>query len=214
MDAMRIFHAAAFVTAAGLTLSCLAAGPHREDRLTDREPAEQQQADLVSLMIRDWPEHPRLVARAMMEKYGPPDLLGPTFMEWAPNSSWLRIVVFRFAAATDPTGEDEVLAQSVSYVVPQSKRDALSEFGHNLRYDPQSFELTSRSASEEANFLALNLADDIVGGRKEVDDAVRFFRKTLAQAQAGRWSPYLEKLLFKSPAQRRRPAAAPRLDRF
>ena len=30
----------------------------------------------------------------------------------------------------------------------------------------------------------MNLADDIVGGRKEVDDAVRFFRKTLAQAQA------------------------------
>lgn len=51
------------------------------------------------------------------------------------------------------------------------------------------------------NFLALNLADDIVKGKRSVEDARQFYAKTAMEAMKGQMSLYTQKLQF-SPAQR------------
>jgi hypothetical protein len=150
----------------------------------------------------------------MMEKYGPPNVAGPILLAWLHNEPWKRTIVFRFAAIDDPTAQGDVLAQTIIYPIPASKWDDLSSFGHGLTYDPLSQELTARASSEEANFLALNLADEIVSGRRDVPAANRFYQKTISQSLSGKSSRYMERLLFDIIHARKRPSDALRLDRF
>jgi hypothetical protein len=153
-------------------------------------------------VISAWPTYSSLAALAMMEEYGPPDELDDIHLAWSSNGPWLRIVVYK--TATWPYTSEDILEQSVGYEVPQERWPALAGFGHGLAYDARSSELTSRSSSEEMNFLALNLADDIAKGKMSPEAADRLYAQITAESMAGRSSRYMRGLLF---ATRRNPPA-------
>ncbi|MBI5241228.1 MAG: hypothetical protein HY926_12215 [Elusimicrobia bacterium] len=148
--------------------------------------------------IAGWPAYPAMAARAMMEQYGPPDELDALHLAWSRNGPWLRTVVHK--TAQFPFSSQDVLEQTVIHAVPQERWPALAGFGHGVSYDPASGELSSRSSSEETNFLALNLAVDIARGRMSPEEAGSLYSRSVAESMAGRYSRYMQGLLFVSPS--------------
>ncbi|MDE2291140.1 MAG: hypothetical protein KGL53_03565 [Elusimicrobia bacterium] len=148
-------------------------------------------------LIQNWPERSRLAARALLEKYGRPDIFDENRLAWEGNRPWDETVVRRAAPADVPalTSRD-VLEQSISYRVPPGKAAALKSFDGRLVVDRENAVLTSYSASEGLNYLALNLADEIVEGKRSPEEARAFYRRTAELAEAGKSSPYMNGFLF------------------
>jgi len=151
-------------------------------------------------MSSRWPENARLAARLMMDEYGPPQRASSDRLDWEARWPWKRISV-------DARQPSRPLEQVVDYYVPDSKLAELMRFSHGLAVYSDRGELAARSDSEELNCLSLNLADDILTGKKTLAEAARFYDRTLALSAAGKSSPYLRRLRFEvTPAERLRRA--------
>jgi hypothetical protein len=72
----------------------------------------------------------------------------------------------------------------------------LSAFDRGVVYDPVREELVVRTDSEATNLLALNLADEVVQGRRSPAEAEAFFDATQRRAAAGEDSAYTARLMF------------------
>jgi hypothetical protein len=140
--------------------------------------------------ISDWPEQVRDLAELVIQEYGPPDAVEPARLSWQARGPWRAIVVLR-----DSPGA--VLEESVAYEVPVRRWRALGAFDRGVDYDPVKRRLIARTDREETNFLALNLADEIVRGRRTPAEAREFYDTVYSLSLAGKSSPYMERLLFR-----------------
>ena len=139
--------------------------------------------------IADWPQGSRRVAHRMIEKYGMPDEIKARRLGWNDNGPWKRTIVFR------DTGHN-CIEQVASYHVPNDRYDQIRKVEGSVSAERGRDELVSRAADEPLNFLALNLAEEVVSGRREPPSAREFYRHTAALAASGKGSPYTEGLLF------------------
>lgn len=148
--------------------------------------------------IEGWPESARLTGQAMILKYGKPDQIDEASLVWHDRGPWKRIVVYREAVFQ---GEDDdkpkgFLQQTANYIVPAARLAALDPFTKELVGDPSREELSFRSDSESKNFLAINLADEIIRGQKTTEEAHAFYERQVRLMAAGKSSRYTERLLF------------------
>jgi hypothetical protein len=146
-------------------------------------------------VIQNWPERSRSTALALIAKYGEPDRFTGDDLVWSKNGPWQKTVVYRTAPQGFLHGQD-VLEQSISYDVPDEKIPALKSFDSRINFDKATGELSSRAESESLNYLALNLADEIVTDKRTPDDARDFYRKTVKLSEAGKASPYTDGFVF------------------
>jgi hypothetical protein len=147
--------------------------------------------------IQSWPTPTRTLARRMISKYGVPDRFGEHALYWYDNGPWRRTVVYRDSLTRSFLRKNkDFLEQSVGYQVSVDDVETLKRFDKGVGIDANTGELTSRSESEALNFLALNLAVEILTHARSVDDARDFYRKTRRLALAGKSSPYFEGLAF------------------
>ena len=137
-----------------------------------------------------WTPAAQRAASVMIEQYGPPQGISSFELRWNGPSPWKRIVI-----QDEPQSP---LEQVVNYVVPADKLAALNRFPHNLRIYPAEGAVGARSDREDLNLLSLNLADDIATGRTAPEDANRIFARIVRLHEAGKSSPYMERLLLKS----------------
>jgi hypothetical protein len=165
--------------------------------------AQRPSQEYVAAVLAGWPEYSRMAAEVVRGEYGPPDGVSPDRLVWGRVGVWKRVVVYRSVGGTalDPG----VLEETVDYAAPSAKWPDLAGFDHGVVYDPLGRELSARSASEESNFLALNLADEIVRDQRTPEDAMRFFDQTVALGYSGKSSPYLQGLLFRPASPRAEP---------
>jgi hypothetical protein len=162
-------------------------------------PSPEAQALAVT---QHWPATPRLAARLMVEKYGPPQRMTPARLEWEARWPWKRISV-------DAARPSRPLEQVVDYYVPNSQLVALSRYPHGLIVYADRGELAARSDQEQLNRLTLNLANDIATGKRTPEQASRFYSTAVELSAAGKSSAYLERLLFEVvPEDRLRPQEA------
>jgi len=163
-------------------------------------PAEQDSAVRTPETVVDaWPEGSRDVARVMIEKYGEPGRFSDDALVWRENGPWRRSVVYRSGWSHFFGGQDKgYLEQSIGYRVPEDKINALRVFDPRIRVDEISGELSARSESEPINYLALNLAEEIITEKRTVENARAVYRKVSQFYQAGRSSPYLSGFVFTS----------------
>lgn len=171
----------------------------RTGQMPEGRPKTGRQAKAAEQMIRRWPKASQQAARAMIEKYGEPNVSTERMLVWNDNGPWKRTVVNRDPVEHDfPRPHEGVLEQTVNYSVPAEKVGELARFSGSLIVDRNKGELISRHEREEGNFIALNLAHEIVEDEKSVEEARSFFGRTMQELQAGRSSEYAQKLLFKS----------------
>lgn len=147
--------------------------------------------------IAAWPDSSRKLTMALVEKYGIPNRLNEVEAVWYDCGPWRRIVVHRDSwSRILGIREKNYLEQTIRYRVPYDKIASLKRFDKWIDFDEAGGELTSRAENESFNYMAFNLADEIVNGKRSVKEARDFSRRTEELAKAGKSSPYLEGFLF------------------
>jgi hypothetical protein len=148
-------------------------------------------------MIRAWPAGARATARAMIAEYGQPDRSTGRELRWTGNGPWAKTIVHRRAWSRfnkERTGD--YLEQTVAYRVPETRVDELRRFDDRLEINGRSGQMSAWSSSEALNVLLLNLAHEIVSGRRNARSARSFVEKAVEFSKAGKSSVYMERLLF------------------
>jgi hypothetical protein len=150
-------------------------------------------------IIQDWPETATMAAQAMMEKYGPPAEATPSLLIWYENGPWKRTVVYKEEIDHDfPMPHKDVLEQFVSYEVPPDKFDELAQYDGSVIVERTKGVISARCDKEAANFLALNLANDIVQGNKSVEEARQAYGESMMQMMQGNPPENTQRLLFET----------------
>ncbi|MFI5350028.1 MAG: hypothetical protein ACHQ2Z_10825 [Elusimicrobiota bacterium] len=153
--------------------------------------------------IEGWPERSRALTYALVEEYGLPGRLNEFAVVWYGNGPWRRTVVHRDSwSPVLGIRDHDNLEQTIVYRVPPKKLRSLKKFGKRLEFDAAAGELSVRSSSEGLNYMALNLANDIINETRTVGDARDFYRKTEELSKTGKSSPYLEGIMFEVNAVR------------
>lgn len=184
--------------AAGLALSGTAfAADDAAKTESSRAAKSSMKHKSAQKIIENWPEAAKSAARVAIDKYGQPEFVSDTQLVWNNNGPWKRTVVFKEETEhLFPVRHKDVLLQTINYKVPVEQFDDLAQFDGSLIIDRTKGELSSRCDKEESNFLALNVANDILTGKRTVEEARRFMADTMAASMAGRTSEYTQKLLF------------------
>jgi hypothetical protein len=151
----------------------------------------------VDQLTANWPVKPREVATTTIAKYGLPDEATASMLIWHNNGSWKRTILYREEVAHDfPKPHTDLLEQFVNFRVPTNKFDELAAYDGSVIVERTKGEISARCDKEEMNFLALNLANDIVSGRRTVAQARKFYADTAMAAMRGETPPYVQGLRF------------------
>ena len=148
-------------------------------------------------VISAWPSPNKTAAQALIEKYGQPDGVMDRELVWNDRTPFHKVAIFRDSQQVDfPTSHQAYIENAVNYKVPSSKVADLIQFDPGLVPDLVRGTLASHGDSEKQNILALNLADEIVTGKRSVSSAKSFMRSTQSTEASGRTSGYSDRLLF------------------
>jgi hypothetical protein len=151
----------------------------------------------ASQQIVEWPEESREAARLVLDRYGEPDEVTETLLTWHRPGPWKRIVASRaFHRHEFPAPHVDAVESVIDYRVPPDKCTALARFDGSVVVERTTGELSARCHDEQANFLALNLAHDIVTGAKSAEEARRYYAQEFLDHRRGQPTPYMERLRF------------------
>lgn len=179
-------------------LSCLAiAGPM--SATASAQPA--MTADQMQAATANWPESARSAAMDMMRKYGAPNQVTPHMMIWHANGPWKWTTVSAMEIPHNfPVPHGDVIEQAVNYNVPLDRYDDLATFDGSVMAERTKGELSARCGMEAANFLALNLAQEVATGRRSVQDARTYYARAMAAFRRdGTVDAYMQRLAFSPP---------------
>jgi hypothetical protein len=136
----------------------------------------------------------------MIDSYGQPDEATRNRLIWHRNGPWKRTVVHREPIEHNfPMPHQAVLEQFIDYYVPVSLYDDMASFDGSVTLYRAAGEISSLAHREEANFLALNLAHDIVSGDRSVEEARNYFGKEMLSVINDQPAPYAQRFVFPVP---------------
>lgn len=187
----------------GLTLGPSTSRTAAMAKATDNEPkggtAVQAQtvagkSDPIEQLLQSWKAKPQDLARKLIAKYGPPQESTPQRMIWHHNGPWKQTVLLNEEIPHNfPKPHTDMLEQTVEYRVPPEKVDELTEFDGSVLVDRTRGQLSARCDSEEGNLLAINLANEIITGKRDVKGARQHYAEAILQKKH---SEYKDGLLF------------------
>lgn len=164
------------------------------------ETAQAPKDERADRAISRWPSGSQRVAELIINKYGLPDKASSSMLVWNDNGPWQKTVVYRTGAQHGfPQNHEDVIRQSITYEVPREKAAELAKMDIGVTVDGDYKGLSSLSDSEETNFLAINLADEVIRGQRTAEDARDFYAKTIALSGEGKSSAYTQWFLFQRP---------------
>ena len=155
-------------------------------------PGAIRPSESPAAIIKRWPERSRSTAALLLEKYGSPHQYDRDTFVWFNTGDWKKTVVRGAAAAKNKN----FLEQTVGYLVPSDKIADLKRFDPRIDVSLTAGDLTFASDSEATNRLAVNLAEEIVTGKRNVADARAFYQRTARLAASGKSSTYLDRVQF------------------
>jgi hypothetical protein len=169
----------------------------QNSQMDSRQDTRQDSRKDVPSTIASWPENTKAAAQSLFDKYGEPDGVTDERISWSNKEPWSRVSVMREGVTDNfPTTHQNFVENTIHYKVPREKAGEILKFDPALVVDRKAGTLSARSNSEQANILALNLADDIIRGKRNVDDARSYMRNSLRLQQSGKSSEYTDHLRF------------------
>ena len=163
-------------------------------------PVSPEAAAWVQKHLEGWPKISIAVASDLITKYGLPKESNDRELTWYENGPWKRTVLHRDEVKHNfPLPHADVLEQTVNYRVPLDKVADLLKYDGSLLIDRTRGELTVHCDNEQANTLTLNIANDIVTGDRNVDQALAYHAQVVRGVQIGEHETYPYKLRFKVP---------------
>ncbi len=156
------------------------------------------QAAEVDDIVAKWPMEAQKAAKETMRRHGMPDEMTPSMLVWNTNGPWHKIVASNEVTKhVFPAPHPDVLEGTIKYRVPENKFDELARFDGSITVDRTRGLMSARCDADEHNFLALNLANDIITGRRTVEGARAFYgRAIMLEKGKGELHPYLFKFMF------------------
>jgi hypothetical protein len=152
-----------------------------------------------SRTIRDWPEESHEAAQLVIDARGEPDEATPTHLVWLGQRAapWKRIVATKtFFAHAFPAPHNDSVESFLDYRVPVEKFTPLAEFDGSVICERTAGEISARCHDEQANYLALNLAHEIVTGQRSAQEARSYYAKEFLDARRKQPTPYMQGLRF------------------
>ena len=153
-------------------------------------------------VIKRWPKNPRESAARLIDYYGPPDETTPSMLVWRrTKDGWKRTVLSREEVPHDfPAHHTDYLEQFIDYRVPVDKFSALAEFDGSVMIERTRGEISARCGGTSMNFVAINLAHDIVTGKRSVKEARAEYTRLYQAYRSGEKPPYTQAFQFKLPS--------------
>ena len=210
MTKMKFLFATALV--AGLmSESAIAQAPPAQKSIP--LPSESGQAPAVSQTIPStealawsqktlvgWPEGTRRLGAQLFTKYGAPAEATARRITWVNNGPWLSTTLAKEGPQHNfASPHKDILEQTVRYKVPVEKLAELAKFNRSVVANLTRGELTSSADSEELNFLALNVADDVLNGTRSAEEARTYYAQIVRAKMIKEPEKDLAKLRFAPP---------------
>ena len=148
-------------------------------------------------IIKDWPQESREAAQLVIDTYGEPDEITESMIVWHQPGPWKRMIAYRaFDQHAFPAPHIDAVESIIEHHVPEDKYDALAMFDGSVTVRKTAGEISAKCHDEQANLLALNLANDIITGEKNVQEARDYYKKEFLDYRRGQPTPYMSELQF------------------
>jgi hypothetical protein len=145
-----------------------------------------------------WPATAQDAAREIRGKYGRPDVESHDMLIWLDKKEWKMISISKAESIHSfPLEHTDVLEQTIHYRVPLEKYAELAAFDGSITLNRTQGTMSVRCYTEALNILSLNLAHDIVTGKRSVDEARTFYGDVVRNRLLGKDHEYTQRLLFK-----------------
>jgi hypothetical protein len=147
--------------------------------------------------LSDWPEASQKAAKHMMDKYGEPAHVTDRQLIWYDTGPWVKTVIYDEATTHNfPMTHPDVMQQWINMSVPADMFDELAEYDGSVVVNRTEGLISARCDKEGANFLAINLAHDIVEGNRTVEEARDFYAETIKKVMDGETPEYTQGFIF------------------
>jgi len=144
-----------------------------------------------------WSEASKMAVMMMKKIYGEPAEKTADMMVWNNTGQWKKTIVYAKEFKHDfPMPHTDVMEQWIDYNVPAEKYSDLAMLDGSVVCNRTNGERAARCDKEGANFLAINLANDIVKGDKDYKTARDFYAKAVKEMINGGKPAYMQKLQF------------------
>jgi hypothetical protein len=158
--------------------------------------AQVMSADDMSRHMADWPKASRDAAAFMVGKYGPPAAMTSELVVWNKTGPWKRTIIYKKEMPHDfPMAHTDVMQQWIDYKAPVDKYDELATYDGSVVLERTSGEMSARCDKEGANFLALNLANEVATGKMTVAEARTKYGEQIKAMMEKKPAPLTEKLM-------------------
>ncbi|MBA3672576.1 MAG: hypothetical protein H0W68_11245 [Gemmatimonadaceae bacterium] len=159
---------------------------------------KMSQGDMQQMMS-SWPQASKDAAMYMTNKYGSPMAMTSEMAMWGKTGPWKRTIVFGKEYPHEfPAHHTDVMQQWLDYRVSPNHYSMLAAYDGSVVLERTSGEMSARCDKEQANFLALNLADEIARGKRSVESARKMYGEQVMAMKAGKPAPYTERIMFET----------------
>jgi hypothetical protein len=154
-------------------------------------------------IMQGWSEDAREAAQLVIDKYGDPDEATASVLIWNEPGPWKRIVAYRDPDTHNfPAPHKDSLESFLQHDVAAERVSDVLEFDGSVVFNRTRGELSARCHDEEANLLALNLANDIIEGMRSVEEARKYYAHEFLGYRKKEATPYMEGLRFEPNGRR------------
>lgn len=175
--------------------SLIHAAPAAQDAKLDSNPDMQK----LESIIADWPPMAQLGVRQTIKQHGAPQGVTAEALIWTEVAPFESIKVTKQVDHHDfPMPHMDYMEHTISYLVPAEKAAELAAFDGSLTYDRTRGLMSARCDLQVHNILTLNLAHDIIEGKKTAAEAREAFGKIVGEDNAGMNPAYTAKLQFET----------------
>ncbi len=147
--------------------------------------------------IKDWPMASQKAVETTVKAYGEPSSSSANEIVWRNAGIWEMIRISKDETPHNfPIDHTDFMKTTIYHKVPVDKMSELVAFDGSVTFDRTQGYLSARCDMEANNFLALNLAHDIINGKKTVEEARIAYGDIIKEKMAGKNPDYMKKLQF------------------
>lgn len=171
--------------------------PITEDGISPPDNRMGMETKEMMLDTSNWPETSRKAVAEIAGKYGKPDGITSEELFWLNKGVWKKICITKSESKHSfPIEHTDMMTTTLNYKVPEDKMDDLGKFDGSVTFDKTQGTLSARCDKEANNFLALNLAHDIITSKKTVEQARSLYGDIVKEKMNGGNPVYMQKLSF------------------
>jgi hypothetical protein len=158
-------------------------------------PGEGEKAEMPDL--KNWPAASQKAAREIEAKYGKPSGATSDMIIWNNNGVWAKTIVYKKETKHNfPQPHTDVVEQWINYRVAVNDFCKLAAFDGSITASRTNGTISVRCEKEAMNFLALNLADDMLKNNRTSDQARENYAKEARAFMEGKKPVLTQKLNF------------------